>query len=80
MYRKFYRVLRIGNLLTTILLFPAGSDGVLGYWGVGKNDFAWMHGCMEIMQSCSHAIMQFPHFPNLPNPTFQYSNIPSFPL
>jgi hypothetical protein len=77
MYRKFYKLLIIGNFQTIILLIPTWNDGVLGYWGVGVlGDIALMHGCMDVRRSCSHAIPPFPHSPNPQNTTFQHSIIP----
>jgi hypothetical protein len=53
----------IGNSPQGILLILSGGVGELGSWGVGKNNIAWMHGCMDacdhsVMQTSNHAIMQ----------------------
>jgi hypothetical protein len=71
MYRKFYKMLIIGNLQATFLHIPNRNNGI-----------AWVHGCTEpsnhaVMQTCRHADMQLC---NSPLPQFSKTNIPLFQL
>ena len=81
MYRKFYKLLIIGNSQSTILLIPTGNDGIMEWWNNGIIAF---HAIIcQYFQREKTPFFHYPntaklHHPNLPNPTFQYSNIPSF--
>lgn len=63
----------IGNSPQGILLILSGGVEELGSWGVGKNDIAWKHECMNAwnqsaMQSRNHAIIYLYSIPPSPHP------------